>query len=182
MSDIPPNPLPGHKMPHEDYLNATYGIRSWLLTTDHNRKTLPWLRLWLGSVTFFFFIGGVFATMIRIHLLTPTGALVTPETYNKLFTMHGVAMIFFFLIPSIPAVLGNFLIPLMIGAKDLAFPKINLLSWYIYIVGGGFVLYSFSTGGLDTGWTFYTPLSSVYSNSAVTPAGIRLFINCFSSL
>src|SRR5205823_1237831 len=104
------------------------------------------------------------------------------ETYNKLFTMHGVAMIFFFLIPSIPAILGNFLIPMMIGAKDLAFPKINLLSWYIYLIGGCFVLYSFGTGGLDTGWTFYTPLSSIYSNSAVTPAVIGIFINGFSSI
>ncbi len=165
-------------MPREHYLNATYGIRSWLLTTDHKRIAL----LYLASVTFFFFIGGAFATMIRIHLLSPKGLLVTPETYNKLFTMHGVAMIFFFLIPSIPAVLGNFLLPIMIGAKDLAFPKINLLSWYIYLLGGCFVLYSFSTGGLDTGWTFYTPLSSVYSNSAVTPAVIGVFINGFSSI
>src|SRR2546421_4985743 len=178
MSDTLTTPLPGQKLPHEDYLNATYGIRSWLLTTDHKRIAL----LYLASVTVFSFIGGVLATMIRIHLLTPTGALVTPETYNKLFTMHGVAMIFFFLIPSIPAVLGNFLIPLMIGAKDLAFPKVNLLSWYIYILGGSFVLYSFGTGGLDTRWTFYTPLSSVYFNSAVTPAGIRLFIYGVSSL
>src|ERR1700694_4201659 len=154
MSDTLTAPLPGHKMPHEDYLTADSAIRSWLLTTDHKRIAL----LYLGSVSFFFFIGGLFATMIRIHLLTPNGALVTPETYNKLFTMHGVAMVFFFLIPSSPAVLGNFLIPLMIGAKDLAFPKINLLSWYIYVIGGCFVLYSFSTGGLDTGWTFYTPL------------------------
>src|SRR3979490_2069645 len=177
MSKTPP-PSPGHNMPHEDYLNATYGLKSWLLTTDHKRIAL----LYLGSVTVIFFIGGAFATMIRIHLLTPNGYLVTPETYNKLFTMHGVAMIFFFLIPSIPAVLGNFLIPLMIGAKDLAFPKINLLSWYIYLVGGGFVLYSFATGGLDTGWTFYTPLSSIYSNSAVTPAVIGIFINGFSSI
>jgi cytochrome c oxidase subunit 1 len=91
-------------------------------------------------------------------------------------------MIFFFLIPSIPAVLGNFLLPIMVGAKDLAFPKINLLSWYIYLVGGAFVLYSFATGGLDTGWTFYTPLSSIYSNSAVTPAVIGIFINGFSSI
>ena len=166
------------KMPREHYLNATYGIRSWLLTTDHKRIAL----LYLISVTFFFFIGGLFASLIRIHLLTPGGYLVTPETYNKLFTMHGVAMIFFFLIPSIPAVLGNFLIPIMIGAKDLAFPKINLLSWYIYLVGGAFVLYSFVTGGLDTGWTFYTPLSSIYSNSAVTPAVIGIFINGFSSI
>jgi cytochrome c oxidase subunit 1 len=165
-------------MPETDYLNASYGIKSWLLTTDHKRIAL----LYLFSVTFFFFVGGIFATMIRIHLLTPGGYLVTPETYNKLFTMHGVAMIFFFLIPSIPAVLGNFLIPIMIGAKDLAFPKLNLLSWYIYLIGGGFVLYSFSTGGLDTGWTFYTPLSSVYSNSAVTAAVIGIFINGFSSI
>src|SRR5260370_4782309 len=116
MSETLTAPLPGHKMPREDYLNATYGIRSWLLTTDHKRIAL----LWLGSVTFFFFIGGLFATMIRIHLLTPTGALVTPETYHKLFTMHGLAMIFFFLIPSIPALLAHFLIPLMIRANDLA--------------------------------------------------------------
>src|SRR5258707_8230879 len=164
---------PVHTMPREHYLNATYGIRSWLPTTDHKRIGL----LYLGSVTVFFFIGGLFATMIRAPLLTPGGALVSPKTYNKLFPMHGVAMIFFFLVPSIPAVIGNFLIPLMIGAKDLAFPKINLLSWYIYMIGGCFVLYSFSTGGLDTGWTFYTPLSSIYSNSAVTPAVLRLFIN-----
>src|ERR1700674_4897149 len=117
MSNTPP--APDKEFPDSHYLNATYGsgIRSWLLTTDHKRIAL----LYLGSVTFFFFIGGLFATMIRIHLLTPSGALVTPETYNKLFTMHGVAMVFFFLIPSIPAVLGNFLIPMMIGAKDLAF-------------------------------------------------------------
>src|SRR6266478_121777 len=177
MNNTPPT---SYELPRTHYLNATYGdgIRSWLLTTDHKRIAL----LYLGSVTVFFFIGGIFATMIRIHLLTPTGYLVTPETYNKLFTMHGVAMIFFFLIPSIPAVFGNFLIPLMVGAKDLAFPKINLLSWYIYIIGGSFVLYSFGTGGLDTGWTFYTPLSSVYSNSAVTPAVIGIFINGFSSI
>src|ERR1700720_1762644 len=102
-------PTAVNMLPREHYLNATYGIRSWLLTTDHKRIAL----LYLASVTFFFFIGGTFATMIRIHLLTPSGYLVTPETYNKLFTMHGVAMIFFFLIPSIPAVLGNFLIPLI---------------------------------------------------------------------
>ncbi|HUL15278.1 MAG TPA: cytochrome c oxidase subunit I [Terriglobales bacterium] len=171
-------PEGGYKLPREHYLNATYGIRSWLLTTDHKRIAL----LYLAVVTFFFFVGGIFATMIRVHLLTPEGALVSPETYNKLFTMHGVAMIFFFLIPSIPAILGNFLIPMMIGAKDVAFPKLNLMSWYIYVLGGCFVLYSFSTGGLDTGWTFYTPLSSIYSNSAVTPAVIGIFINGFSSI
>jgi cytochrome c oxidase subunit 1 len=165
-------------MPREHYLNATYGIRSWLLTTDHKRIAL----LYLASVTLFFFIGGMFAAMIRIHLLTPAGYLVSPETYNKLFTMHGVAMIFFFLIPAIPAVLGNFLIPLMIGAKDLAFPKLNLLSWYVYVLGATFTLYSMVTGGLDTGWTFYTPLSTVYSNSAVAPAVVGVFISGFSSI
>ena len=162
----------------EHYLNCSYGVRSWLLTKDHKRIAL----LFLLSITLFFFLGGAFAVLIRLELATPLGDLVSDETYNKLFTMHGVAMIFFFLIPSIPAVLGNFLIPIMIGAKDLAFPKINLLSWYVYLVGGAFVLYSFATGGLDTGWTFYTPLSSIYSNSAVTPAVLGIFINGFSSI
>src|SRR5215470_8239966 len=127
-----------YQMPRDHYLNSTYGIRSWLLTTDHKRIAL----LYLVSVTFFFFIGGAFATMIRIHLLTPSGFLVTPETYNKLFTMHGVAMIFFFLIPSIPAVLGNFCLPIMIGAKDVAFPKLNLMSWYVFMTGGSLMLYT----------------------------------------
>src|ERR1700704_2219145 len=178
MSDTLTAPLPGHKMPHEDYLNATYGIRSWLLTTDHKRIAL----LYLASVTVFFFIGGVLATMIRIHLLTPGGALVTPETYNKLFTMHGVAMIFFFLIPSIPAVLGNFLIPLMIGAKDLAFPRINLLSWYIYMAGATLAVLAVLFGGVDTGWTFYTPYSSTYSNGNVILTGLGAFVVGFSSI
>src|ERR1700674_8885 len=171
-------PSPGNQVPREHYLNATYGLRLWLLTTDHKRIAL----LYLVSVTFFFFIGGAFATMIRIHLLTPTGLLVTPETYNKLFTMHGVAMIFFFLIPSIPAVLGNFLLPIMIGAKDLAFPKINLLSWYIYILGGLFTLYALVTGGVDTGWTFYTPFSTVASTTNVIPTALGIFITGFSSI
>src|SRR5499426_1258480 len=165
---LSPQPVAEQQLPKEHYLNATYGIRSWLLTTDHKRIAI----LYLASVTFFFFVGGIFATLIRIHLLTPSGLLVTPETYNKLFTMHGVAMIFFFLIPSIPAVLGNFLIPIMIGAKDLAFPKINLLSWYLYAIGGLFMLYTIVNGGVDTGWTFYTPYSSLFSNTNVVLAVI----------
>ena len=140
----------------ENYLNAEYGIRSWLLTTDHKRIAL----LYLISITFFFFIGGFFALLIRLELLTPAGDLVQADTYNKLFTMHGQVMVFFFLIPSIPAVLGNFLVPLMIGAKDLAFPRINLLSWYLYIAGGLLMLFCILTGGVDTGWTFYTPFST----------------------
>jgi cytochrome c oxidase subunit I len=164
--------------PRTDYLHAGYGVKSWLLTTDHKRIAL----LYLVSVTFFFFIGGFFAVLIRLNLLTPQGSLVTAETYNRLFTMHGITMIFFFLIPSIPAVLGNFLVPMMIGARDLAFPRLNLLSWYIYMVGGLFTLYSEFAGGVDTGWTFYTPLSSIYANGHVVAAAIGIFITGFSSI
>jgi len=161
-----------------NYLNADYGWRSWLFTLDHKRIAL----LYMVSITFFFMIGGFFAVLMRIHLIEPQGALVQPETYNKLFTLHGVIMIFFFLIPSIPAVLGNFLIPLMIGARDLAFPRLNLLSWYIYIAGGLFTLYSAIAGGVDTGWTFYTPYSSTYSNTQVTAVAVGVFITGFSSI
>src|SRR5258708_26927403 len=162
---------PVHTMPREHYLNASYGIRSWLLATDRKRIAL----LYLIGVPFFFFVGGTFAPMIRIHLLTPTGYLVSPENYNKLFTMHGVAMIFFFLIPSIPAVLGNFLVPLMIGAKDVAFPRINLLSWYIYITGGCFVLYSFFTRRFVSRWVIFIRPLSVYTHSAPLAPCLRVF-------
>ena len=136
-----------------NYLTASHGWRSWLLTTDHKRIAL----LYLFSITGFFFIGGAFAVMMRLELLTPSGDLVGDDVYNKLFTLHGIIMVFFFLIPSIPAVLGNFLVPIMIGAKDLAFPRINLLSWYIYVIGGVFTLSAMVSGGVDTGWTFYAP-------------------------
>ena len=162
----------------QHYLNVNYGLKSWLLTTDHKR--IAWL--YLIGVTFFFFIGGFFATLIRLELLTPQGDLVQAETYNKLFTMHGITMIFFFLIPSIPAVLGNFLIPMMIGARDLAFPRLNLASWYIYILGGLFTLAAAAGGGVDTGWTFYTPYSSIYSNTHVALTVIGVFITGFSSI
>src|SRR2546427_9930133 len=120
--------------PQTDYLNVDYGVRSWLLTTDHKRIAL----LYLAALTFMFFLGGVFALLIRLELLTPPGDLVGDDTYNKLFTMHGIIMVFFFLVPSIPVVLGNFLIPIMIGARDLAFPRLNLLSWYIFMIGALF--------------------------------------------
>ena len=162
----------------EHYLNKEYGICSWLLTTDHKRIAL----LYLVSITFFFFIGGFLALLIRLELLTPAGDLVQADTYNKLFTMHGQIMIFFFLIPSIPAVLGNFLVPLMIGAKDLAFPRINLLSWYLYMCGGILMLHTLLTGGVDTGWTFYTPFSTAFSDTKVIEAGVAIFINGFSSI
>src|ERR1700746_2579537 len=111
-------------LPPRHYLNDGYGIKSWLLTRDHKRIAL----LYLAGVTFFFFVGGAFAVLIRLELATPAGDLVSDETYNKLFPRHGVIVFFFFLIPATPAVLGNFLVPIMIGAKDLAFPKINLAS------------------------------------------------------
>src|SRR5438094_9738125 len=116
----------------ETYLNQEFGIKSWLLTTDHKRIAL----LYLISITAFFFIGGFFALLIRLELLTPAGDLLSADMYNKAFTMHGQVMVFFFLIPSIPAVLGNFLVPMMIQAKYLAFPRINALSRYIYILAG----------------------------------------------
>jgi cytochrome c oxidase subunit 1 len=160
------------------YLNADWGIKSWLLTKDHKRIAL----LYLIGITVFFFIGGLFAVLIRLELATPGGDMVEPDTYNRLFTMHGVMMIFFFLIPSIPAVLGNFLLPLMIGAKDLAFPKLNLASWYIYMIGGGFALWSMINGGVDTGWTFYTPFSTTFSNTYVIATALGIFILGFSSI
>jgi cytochrome c oxidase subunit 1 len=167
-----------HPERREHYLNAHYGIRSWLFTTDHKR--IAWL--YLVSITFFFFVGGFFATMMRLELMTPPGDLVQGETYNKFFTMHGVTMVFFFLIPAIPAVLGNFLIPMMVGARDLAFPRLNLASWYIFTAGGLFTLAAAIAGGVDTGWTFYTPYSSVYSNTHVALTVTGVFITGFSSI
>src|SRR5918911_302720 len=161
-----------------NYLTADYGIKSWFLTTDHKRIAV----LYLISITLMFFIGGFFATLIRLELLTPAGDLMSSDQYNKMFTMHGIVMVFFFLIPSIPAVLGNFLIPMMIGARDLAFPRLNLLSWYIYIVGALFTLGALLLGGVDTGWTFYTPFSSLFSNSNVILAATGILISGFSSI
>jgi cytochrome c oxidase subunit I len=161
-----------------NYLNADYGVKSWLLTTDHKRIAL----LYLASVTLMFFVGGAFAVAIRLELVTPPGDLVQSETYNKLFTMHGVVMVFFFLIPGIPTVLGNFLIPLMIGARDLAFPKLNLASWYVFTVAGLLMFWVILNGGVDTGWTFYTPYSTVFSNTQVVATGVAAFIAGFSSI
>src|SRR5207253_4387715 len=115
------------------------------------------------SITLFFIVGGAAATLMRLNLVTPEGALVDAETYNKLFTIHGVVMVWFFLIPAVPTVLGNFLVPLMIGARDLAFPKLNLASWYIFMAGALFTLWSVVTGGVDTGWAFYIPYSRTYT-------------------
>src|SRR6187431_589475 len=164
--------------PPNNYLHDGYGLKSWLLTRDHKRIAL----LYLISVTLFFMIGGAMAVLIRVELATPAGDLVSDETYNKLFTMHGVMMVFFFLIPSIPATLGNFLVPIMVGAKDLAFPRINLFSWYLYVAGAVITLGAVFLGGVDTGWTFYTPYSSMASNTNVTLAALGVFVAGFSSI
>jgi cytochrome c oxidase subunit 1 len=173
--------LPDQKtatVPKVNYLTKESGMWSWLTTGDHKRIAM----LYLISITFFFFIGGAFAGLVRLELLTPQPDLVASDTYNKLFTMHGIIMVFLFLVPSVPATIGNFLIPIMIGAKDLAFPKINLLSWYLYIAGGIFTLAALVLGGVDTGWTFTTPLSTHYLNTHVVTAGLGVFIIGFSSI
>jgi cytochrome c oxidase subunit I len=164
--------------PRQTYLNKEYGIASWLLTIDHKRIAI----LYLISVTLMFFVGGLFAVLMRLELLTPQGDLMTSDTYNKMFTLHGVVMIFFFLIPGIPAVLGNFLLPIMIGAKDLAFPKINLLSWYLFMIGAAGTFLVIMLGGLDTGWTFYTPYSTQFSQTHVVLVTLGAFITGFSSI
>ncbi len=164
--------------PRETYLNVDYTLKSWLFTTDHKRIAI----LYAISITFFFFIGGIAATFMRLQLATPHGDLVQAETYNKLFTIHGVVMVWFFLIPAVPTVLGNFLLPLMIGARDVAFPKLNLLSWYIFIFGGTFTFVAMITGGVATGWTFYTPLSTEYTNGNVLLTAAGVFITGFATI
>jgi len=161
-----------------NYLNNGSTLKSWLLTKDHKRIAI----MYLISVSVFFLMGGLYAAAIRLELLTPASDLFETGTYNKVFTQHGILMVFFFLIPSIPAVLGNFLIPIMIGAKDLALPRINLLSLYVYWVGGAITLWALMQGGVDTGWTFYTPYSTTFSNTYVLAVGVGIFINGFSSI
>jgi cytochrome c oxidase subunit I len=164
--------------PRTHYINNGYSVSSWLLTKDHKRIAL----LYLITVSGFFLLGGIYAAAIRIELLTPNSDLLESGTYNKVFTQHGIIMVFFFLIPVVPAILGNFLLPLMIGAKDLALPRINLLSWYFYMIGGGLTLFALIQGGVDTGWTFYTPYSTTFSNGYVMLAGLGIFVNGFSSI
>jgi cytochrome c oxidase subunit 1 len=169
---------PAVTVPRPNFITATHGLRSWLLTLDHKRVGL----LYLISVSVYFLLGGIFAILMRVELLTPRGDLMLPDTYNRVFTAHGVTMVFFFLIPAIPGVLGNFLIPLMIGAKDVAFPRLNLASWYLFMTGGAMMLLGIINGGVDTGWTFYPPYSSSYTTTNVVIVGIGVFINGFSSI
>ncbi|HEX4808780.1 MAG TPA: cytochrome c oxidase subunit I [Bryobacteraceae bacterium] len=161
-----------------NYLNSQHTVKSWLLTVDHKRIAI----LYLITISIFFMIGGSFAAAIRFNLASPEGNLFSAETYNRLFSMHGIVMVFMFLVPSIPTTLGNFLIPIMIGARDVAFPKLNLLSYYIFLTGGLFALFAIVHGGVDTGWTFYAPYSSTYSNSYVLAAAFGVFIAGFSSI
>ncbi|HET9087620.1 MAG TPA: cbb3-type cytochrome c oxidase subunit I [Acidobacteriaceae bacterium] len=166
------------RLPRKSFLNEEYGVKSWLLTGDHKRIAI----LYLVSITFFFVIGGILAGLIRMELLTPPSDLMATDTYNKVFSMHGIVMIFLFLVPSVPATIGNFLIPLMVGARDLAFPKINLLSWYLYMAGGLIIFAAMVLGGVDSGWTFTTPLSTHYLNTHVTTAAMGIFLAGFSSI
>jgi cytochrome c oxidase subunit 1 len=176
---LEPRQLPAPlEEPRATYLNVAYGVTSWLLTRDHKRIAI----LYLVVITVMFFIGGLAITIVRLNLMTPEGGLVEADTYNRLFTLHGVIMVFFFLVPVIPTVLGNFFLPMMIGAKDLAFPRINLTSWYLFVIAGGWTLYAMLAGGVDTGWTFYTPYTSQSSRYNVVPTLIGIVISGFSSI
>lgn len=162
----------------KNYLQEGHTLASWLLTKDHKRIAI----LYLISVSFFFFVGSIAAMMVRLELTSPRGTLMSNETYNKAFSAHGVVMVFFFLVVAIPAIFGNFLIPMQIGARDLAFPRLNLLSWYFYMAGGIMFLIAMMSGGVDAGWTFYTPMSSIYSNGQITLALVGAFVVGFSSI
>jgi cytochrome c oxidase subunit I len=165
-------------MPEVHYLNNDHSLKSWLLTVDHKRICI----LYLLTITAMFFIGGFFATLVRLELLTPAGDLLQSDTYNKAFTMHAIFMIFFFLVPSIPATLGNFLVPMMVGAKDMAFPRLNLLTWYIFVTGAIFAIVAMITGGVDSGWTLYAPLSTNYLNTNVIMTAVGILIAGFASI
>ncbi|HOQ47214.1 MAG TPA: cytochrome c oxidase subunit I [Bryobacteraceae bacterium] len=160
-----------------NYLTASRGLKSWLFTLDHKRIGV----MYLASVLAAFLIGGVFAMLIRMELLTPGPTLMSAEAYNKAFTLHGVVMIFLFIIPSIPAALGNFALPLMLGAKDVAFPRLNLASYWLYLAGALMGVVAMVSGGIDTGWTFYTPYSSS-TGGAVSLMTLAAFVLGFSSI
>jgi cytochrome c oxidase subunit 1 len=164
--------------PPASYLEEGHSLWSWLTTTDHKRIAI----LYAVAITFFFFVGGIAAAIMRLELITPYPDIVTADGYNRLFTLHGIVMVWFFLVPSIPTTLGNFALPLMIGARDVAYPRLNLMSWYLFVIGGAFTIYSLVAGGVDTGWTFYTPYSTMFSNSHVIAAAVGVFVTGFSSI
>jgi cytochrome c oxidase subunit I len=160
-----------------NYLTHETTLKSWLFTLDHKRIGL----MYLAVTTLAFLAGGIFALLVRLELAFPGETIMGPQQYNKAFTLHGAIMVFLFIIPSIPGALGNFFLPLMLGAKDVAFPRLNLMSFYIYMLGAGFLLYSIVTGTVDTGWTFYTPYSTT-TQASVMSTTMGVFILGFSSI
>ena len=162
----------------DTYLTAETGLASWLLSTDHKRIAL----LYMAGLTLFFFVGAAGAAAVRLELFTPEANILTADAYNRAFTLHGTIMVWFFLVPSIPVTLGNFLVPLMIGARDLAFPRLNLISWYVFMAAGALAIWSLVAGGVDTGWTFYTPLSTAFANGHVLTAAAAVFVAGFSTI
>ncbi len=170
-------PTDGQTTGGTDYLNCSYGIKSWLLTLDHKRIGVMYLVAILTS----FVLGGIFALLVRTELLTPGQTIVDADTYNRMFTLHGAIMIFLFIIPGIPAALGNFILPLQLGAKDVALPRLNLASFHLYLGGAIFLLAAIWLGGVDTGWTFYTPYSTT-TNGSVVLVTLGVFILGFSSI
>ncbi|MFT5731695.1 MAG: cytochrome c oxidase subunit 1 [Paracoccaceae bacterium] len=178
--DIAPSQVKGHPVQHleKNYINNTSGISSWLLTLDHKRIGL----MYLVGISLSFFLGGLFALAIRLELFAPGMQFMDAATYNKVFTLHGAVMVFLFIIPGIPAALGNVVLPLMLGAKDVAFPRLNLSSFYLWLGGATFFLYTLFDKQLDTGWTFYTPYSSSYSDTSVISATFGVFLLGFSSI
>ena len=164
-------------MSTDSYLTHGKGLKSWLTTLDHKRIGV----MYLISVLTALFLGGLFAMLVRTELLTSGKTIMDADTYNRSFTLHGAIMIFLFMIPSIPAAFGNFVLPMQLGAKDVAFPRLNLASWYLYIAGAVFALVAILAGGVDTGWTFYTPYSTSASG-AVVWLTMGVFILGFSSI
>jgi cytochrome c oxidase subunit 1 len=160
-----------------NYLNHPKGWKSWVFTLDHKRIGI----LYFAAVMTMFLLGGIFALLVRIEHLSGAQTIMSAATYNKVFSMHGIVMVFLFIIPSVPAALGNFILPLMLGAKDVAFPRLNLCSWYLYVGGALFAIYGVLHGGVDTGWTFYTPYSTG-SATKVVPVALAAFILGFSSI
>jgi len=161
----------------DNYLNYSKGLWSWLTTRDHKRIGL----MYLATVLTFFLVGGIFALLIRIELFTPGKTIVDAVTYNKFFTYHGAIMVFLVIIPAIPGAIGNFVLPMMLGARDVAFPKLNLLSYYLYLAGAIFAVVSLFAGGADTGWTFYTPYS-IKTSGTVILVVFGAFIAGFASI
>ena len=172
-----PGAIPAAGGEEDNYLTHSHGIRSWIFTLDHKRIGM----MYLVSILTAFFLGGILAVLMRTELLGPRPGIMDAETYNRTFTLHGAIMIFLFIIPGIPAALGNFVLPMMLGAKDVAFPKMNLGSYYLYVVGALLAIMSIVLGGVDTGWTFYTPYSTTTTGPVVWMT-LGAFILGFSSV